>query len=76
MALQWKSGGGTDLPDGGTTGQALVKKSNANQDVEWGDAAGKTYTAGDGIDITNDVISADFATDAEVEAIVTSVFGA
>lgn len=27
------SGGG--LPDGGTTGQALVKKSDANQDVEW-----------------------------------------
>ena len=29
------SGGGSSLPDGGTTGQALVKKSNTNQDVEW-----------------------------------------
>lgn len=36
---------------------------------------GTTYTAGDGIDITNDVISADFATDTEIENIVTLVFG-
>lgn len=28
-------GGGSFLPNGGTTGQALVKKSDANQDVEW-----------------------------------------
>ena len=28
-------GGGSSLPDGGTTGQALVKKSNTDQDVEW-----------------------------------------
>lgn len=28
------SGGGA-VPDGGTLGQALVKKSNANQDLEW-----------------------------------------
>lgn len=28
-------GGGSSLPDGGTTGQALVKKSDTNQDVEW-----------------------------------------
>lgn len=42
MALQWKSGGGADLPNGGTTGQALVKKSDANQDVEWGNVAGSS----------------------------------
>lgn len=28
-------GGGSSLPDGGTTGQALVKKSDTDQDVEW-----------------------------------------
>lgn len=32
------SGGG--LPDGGTTGQALVKKSDADQDVEWANVGG------------------------------------
>lgn len=26
---------GTVLPNGGTTGQVLAKKSNADQDVEW-----------------------------------------
>ena len=30
-------GGGTDLPSGGTTGQVLAKKSNADGDVEWKD---------------------------------------
>lgn len=29
-------GGSADLPSGGTTGQALVKHSNADGDVEWG----------------------------------------
>ncbi len=29
-------GGSADFPAGGTTGQALVKKSNADNDVEWG----------------------------------------
>ena len=38
MSLQWKSGGGADLPDGGATGQVLAKKSDANQDVEWTNA--------------------------------------
>ena len=28
--------GSADFPSGGTTGQALVKKSNADNDVEWG----------------------------------------
>ena len=31
-------GGG--VPDGGTTGQVLQKKSDADQDVEWGDGSG------------------------------------
>ncbi len=30
-------GGSAEFPSGGTTGQALVKKSNADNDVEWGD---------------------------------------
>ena len=30
----------TDIPVGGTTGQALVKKTNADGDVEWSDATG------------------------------------
>ena len=29
-------GGSAEFPSGGTTGQALVKKSNADNDVEWG----------------------------------------
>ena len=33
-------GGGADLPSGGTTGQALVKHSDADQDVEWADVSG------------------------------------
>lgn len=37
-------GGGGSLPSGGTTGQALVKKSNADQDVDWDDIlAGVDY---------------------------------
>lgn len=28
-------GGGSSLPPGGTTGQCLVKASNADGDVEW-----------------------------------------
>ena len=31
--------GGSGIPDGGTTGQALVKKSNIDQDVEWGNVS-------------------------------------
>ena len=31
-------GGSAEFPSGGTTGQALVKRSNADNDVEWGDA--------------------------------------
>ena len=33
-------GGGASYPDGGTTGQALIKKSNLPDDVEWGDVDG------------------------------------
>lgn len=33
-------GGGTKLPSGGTTGQALVKASDASGDYEWGSVAG------------------------------------
>jgi hypothetical protein len=38
-------GGVGGLPPGGTTGQVLVKKSNADGDVGWGDVAG----SGDGV---------------------------
>ena len=33
------TGGGGGVPDGGTTGQALVKESDTDQDVGWADAA-------------------------------------
>lgn len=33
---------GSGIPDGGTAGQALIKKSSTNQDIEW-----KTLTASD-----------------------------
>lgn len=33
-------GGGSGLPDGGTTGQVLAKASDDDQDVEWVDAGG------------------------------------
>lgn len=36
-------GGGSGVPDGGTTGQALIKNSNTDGDVKWGDA-GSTVT--------------------------------
>ena len=33
-------GGG--VPDGGTTGQVLRKKTDADQDTEWGDVSGSS----------------------------------
>lgn len=50
------------IATGGTTGQILAKKSDADYDTEWVDNAsgtggGATYTAGDGIKIENNVIS-------------------
>lgn len=39
-------------------------------------SADTTYTAGDGIDITNNEISVKYATDAEVDAMLTTIFGA
>lgn len=41
-----------------------------------GGGGGSTYTAGDGIDITNDVISTDDMTEAEMTAVTNEVFGA
>lgn len=38
-------GGGDSLPDGGTTGQALVKASDDDGDAEWGDVEGTSLTA-------------------------------
>ena len=35
-----QGGGGADLPPGGTTGQVLTKKSNADGDAEWKDVEG------------------------------------
>ena len=35
--------GGT-VPNGGTTGQALLKRTNTNGDVAWGDVTGVTFT--------------------------------
>ena len=37
-------GGGADLPSGGTIGQALVKKSATDGDVEWKDVVGQFST--------------------------------
>lgn len=45
-----------DLPTGGTTGQVLMKNSDADYDVKWGDQI--NYTAGDGISIVDGEISA------------------
>ena len=53
----------------GTAGQALKVKDDGTG-IEWG-AVGKTYTAGTGIDITNDAISVSglpFSTTAPTEA--------
>ena len=38
--IPYSGGGGSSLPDGGTTGQALVKKSDTDQDVEWKNVGG------------------------------------
>lgn len=43
--------------------------------INYSGGGGETYTAGDGIDITNNEISADFATDTEIANILTLVFG-
>jgi hypothetical protein len=46
------------IPSGGTTGQVLAKTSGTDYAVGWvNQSGGTTYTAGTGIDITNDVIS-------------------
>ncbi|MCE5217943.1 hypothetical protein LLH03_13045 [bacterium] len=39
--------GGGVLPDGGTTGQALVKASNADGDAEWATVGGGSLATGD-----------------------------
>ena len=40
---KFEGGGGAQLPAGGTTGQVLAKKSNADNDVEWkNDEGGQT----------------------------------
>lgn len=41
-AVESIQAGGVSLPAGGTTGQALVKASNADGDVTWGDVSGVT----------------------------------
>lgn len=41
-----------ELPDGGTTGQTLIKNSNTNKDVTWGNPSGGTtgeFLRGDGV---------------------------
>ena len=45
-------GGGASLPAGGTTGQVLAKKSDADDDVEWSDYATTTVSNGRLIKIT------------------------
>lgn len=47
-------GGSADLPSGGTTGQALVKRSNADGDVEWQDPSNSVFEihfANDAVDV-------------------------
>ena len=39
-------GGGSSLPTGGTTGQVLAKKSDADDDVEWSDYATQVVSNG------------------------------
>jgi len=49
------SGGGADLPSGGTTGQVLAKKSNTDGDVEWKDVANPVFEihfANNAVDVT------------------------
>lgn len=49
---------GATVPSGGSSGQVLAKASGTNYDLTWvNQSGGTTYSAGDGIDITNDVIS-------------------
>lgn len=44
-------GGGGSVPAGGTTGQALLKKSNADEDVEWGNIVdANAYSINDGLE--------------------------
>lgn len=45
------AGTGTGVPNGGTTGQALVKLSGTNGDVGWADTSGVGVTDGDKGDV-------------------------
>ena len=56
------SGGSAEFPSGGTTGQALVKKSNADNDVEWG-----TINSIPNGGTTGQVLAKHSATDKDVE---------
>lgn len=44
--LDLAGGGGASLPTGGTTGQVLAKKSDADDDVEWSDYATQVVSNG------------------------------
>lgn len=65
---------GTGYPSGGTTGQALVKKTNADNDVEWGSVQAP-LTGSDGIDITSDIVSLDPMPASDMSEIVTPLPG-
>ena len=77
-AISVQEGSGASLPAGGTTGQALVKKSNADQDVEWSDVGGGggTYTGGNGINIdANNEITTDNMGSVDMSEVVTPLPG-
>lgn len=46
MAIDFMSAGGAVLPDGGTSGQVLAKKSDESFDAEWVDAVAGSLPKG------------------------------
>jgi len=74
-------GGSAGLPNGGTTGQVLAKKSNANNDVEWiatGGGSVASVVAGNNIDVdatdpANPIVSVETLTLADVSDVTASV---
>jgi len=53
---------GSDVPTGGTTGQALVKVSNSNYDVDWATVASYITSVSSPLSVTSGNLSVDLST--------------
>lgn len=65
---------GDTLPNGGQKGQALIKKTNDNGDVEWGTIEASNIFYGDGTDSGRVAIDADTLGGKTIIAILSAVY--